>query len=98
MQKFRKGDVVSVEGTVRFDPTDGRAYLDVAGNTVVMETEPLVLVRPFLEAGDPVVHGQEDAAVIATHENLVWIKAAGSGHRIVHITDLKRKEAEVQTP
>ena len=98
MQHFRKGDVVSVEGTIRFDPTDGRAYLDVAGNTVVMETEPLVLVRPFLQAGDPVVHGQEDAAVIAVHEQSVWIKATGSGNRIVHITDLKRKEAEELTP
>ena len=52
MEKFRKGDVVSVQGTISAIHA-GEAYLDVDGvKTIYIPLPNLTLVRPVFEVGD----------------------------------------------
>lgn len=99
MQQFCQGDLVSVEATVRYDTDDdANLFIRVGSYDVVADRSAATLIRPCLKIGQEVIADRENATIIAVHEQTAWIHCAGSGHRLVHITDLKRKEAEEPTP
>lgn len=105
MQPFKKGDIVSVNGTVKFDQAAGDAtiYLDVDGGNAAVMAKHAQLVRPFFKPGEKAFlppapfdeSGEwEPVDVIAAHEQFVWIKQADGDTNVVLAVELKREKEE----
>ncbi|MCO5085109.1 MAG: hypothetical protein M9939_26465 [Mesorhizobium sp.] len=79
MGTFRKGDRVSVMGTVRHDQRgDAQVFLDIDGyySPVSVGAEEVTLVYPRLDPGDRVrwTNGVV-AQVIAAADGFLWVKS-----------------------
>ena len=103
MQPFKRGDVVSVTGTVKFDQAADQAtiYLDIDGASAVVTVERAQLVRPFFKPGEkaflpPAQFDEtgewEPVDVLAAHEQFVWIKQADGDTNVVLAVELKREK------
>lgn len=103
MQPFKRGDVVSVTGTVKFDQAADQAtiYLDIDGASAVVTVERAQLVRPFYTPGEKAFlspapfdeSGQwEQVEVLATHQEFAWIKQADGDTNVVLAIELNRQE------
>lgn len=105
MQPFKRGDVVSVTGTVKFDQAADQAtiYLDIDGASAVVTVERAQLVRPFFKPGEkaflpPAQFDEtgewEPVDVLAAHEQFVWIKQADGDTNVFLAVELKREKEE----
>lgn len=102
-QKFKKGDLVSITGVVKYDQTNERVSVQVDYQDVTVSVEDAILVRPFFKAGDKArlpnkpfgeLTGFTDVEVLATHEEFVWIKDADGSTNVVLAMDLEREGPE----
>lgn len=77
MAKFRKGDVVTVECTVKYIVNDGdeTAAVDIGYGGVTVDLSAVKLVRPKLEPGEKVTCGSQTCEFIAAHGDSVWLKS-----------------------
>ena len=80
--KFRKGDIVSLRGTVKhnFDPydceKDTRVFVDIVGSheTIWIKPEDVTLVQPMFEIGDQVRWDEHGAGtIVAINDGHAWI-------------------------
>jgi hypothetical protein len=104
--KFRKGDIVSIQGTVRFDkdPEDDHVSIELAGaigSPVWVKPETVTVVQQRIEVGDSVVligvfcgDGSEyHGQILAIFEDHAWV-AYGSGEFCTRmLSTLKRAES-----
>lgn len=102
-QKFKKGDLVSITGVVKYDQDNNRVSVQVDYQDVTVPVEEAVLVRPFFKAGDRArlpnapfgeLTGFTDVEVLATHEEFVWIKEADGSTNVALAADLLREADE----
>lgn len=79
---FRKGDIVTIKGTVKYDT--------LAGETVTITPEghysdvhvpasTVTLLQPKFEVGDAVIWGTFSGDIVAIYEECAWIKAGANG-------------------
>lgn len=105
--KFRKGDIVSIQGTVTFDfdPTeDGTVAIEIqnsVSSSVWVKSEAATVVRQHIMVGDSVVlvgtvcdDGSEyHGQVLAIFEDRAWV-AYGNGDYCTRVmSTLKRAES-----
>lgn len=102
MMKFRKGDVVSVTGTVEYDfGADGEKvlFVKIKGHYQALTLSPdnfddinLSLVRPRFDVGDrvewPGAHGFGE--IVAIHDGAAWIKQDDAGYETCCLGSLSR--------
>jgi len=79
-RKFRKGDVVSIKGTVKFqtDGNDANVYLDVDGyyTSISVPAANATLIYPFVAVGE-IVHNRAKGIkgeVIAANDGALWVR------------------------
>lgn len=98
-QQFKKGDVISVQGVVRYDQSDEAIAIQVGHTDVYLRAEMVTLVRPFFKPGDTAylpnapfgeLRGFTEVEVIATHEEFVWLKDPDGKTNVALATDLQR--------
>lgn len=90
--KFRRGDIVSVQGTVGYDqsPTDnGYLFVTIEGANRMIEVEKITMVQPHIEAGEKVMVSGEEWSVIAVHKQTVWAERDGKSY-IFEMADVAR--------
>lgn len=99
--KFRKGDIVSIQGTVQFnqEPEDDHIKVeipDAIGNPVWVKPEAATVVRQKIDVGDMIWTdslGKElPGKVISIHAGSAWIDVDGVMYTYF-IGSLKRAES-----
>ncbi|TJU72270.1 MAG: hypothetical protein E5Y15_34110 [Mesorhizobium sp.] len=103
MERFRKGDRVSIETTVRYDQPEGDwVFLDIgAGASVnaslVTMVAPCFDVDDFVAAGDG--HGNEAGGhVQAVSDKMVWVKHASGDYATYDASMVRRLDPEAFAP
>ena len=105
--KFRKGDIVSVQGTVTYvgDGDDDLVHVEIPGSIrsdSYIKADALTVVRQNIIAGDQVEGNFVDAAgemqtctgtAIAISNDHVWIDMGGGDYCTKHISYVKRAES-----
>ena len=96
MAKFRKGDVVKVQGIVESDlpSDDDQIWLKIDDRSLFVSPDLIEIVRPVLNAGDRVKYHGNVVKLIAIHGDYAWIDF-GAAQEVVLLTDLRRWEAPV---
>lgn len=101
MKNFRKGDIVAIHGIVEFDfdpaanpgtSLEGKVSIRPHGHysNIYVSADLAKIVRPHFIQGDIVVLGNADhGEVVATHEDMVWVKGADGGLDTWPATDIK---------
>ena len=107
--KFRKGDIVSLRGTVKhnFDPCDGekdtRVFVDIVGSheTIWIKPEDLKLIQQVMEVGDSVrwphhVHADKFlyGVILAISDGHAWIDYGIGEYCTRTTTSIERVEAD----
>ncbi|CCF19091.1 protein of unknown function [Pseudorhizobium banfieldiae] len=103
-QDFKKGDIVSVQAELKYGSDSmGNVTLSFHGyQTVTIDQGQVSMVRPFWVKDDKAVYeGPADSpehypkievTVLATSEDLVWIKTPAGKTNVVFAIDLQRIE------
>lgn len=104
MVKFRKGDIVSLEGEVKFDfhgAADDRLFLEIEHSTASVNPYHVALVHPFLKEGETVRHVCGNCGVvIAVKDRMVWVRDKLGHNHVWHtdsvalVTDDDRSESD----
>ena len=100
--QLRKGDKVSVIGTVKFDQKgDDRIFVKIDGSHEDLWVAPSVvkLVQQMFEVGDRVCWGAPamDGEIIAISGDHAWIELAGENYCTRHFGSITRlPEAAVE--
>lgn len=108
---FRKGDVVSVQATVRMDfhgGDDDYIYLDVPGhyNGISLKPEKVKLLKPALEHGDDVLipcgerpypDDKIPAKVMAVADDMVWVQTENGDFETFNYKEVTRVSAKSWT-
>ncbi len=100
---FRKGDTVSLQGTVKhnFDATDTdkRVFVDVVGSheTLWLKPDDITLVRYAFEVGDSARWLVEEntyqyGTILAINEGHAWIDMGGGDYCTRLLTAIERVE------
>lgn len=96
MQKFRKGDVVSVRGVVKHEQGDDeRIFVDIIGchDTVWLKPTDMTLVQPMFEIGDSIYWGEHGAGIIlAIQDGHAWIGMESGDYCTRLLTAIERAE------
>jgi len=99
--KFRKGDIVSIQGTVRFSPDEGDEHisLEIAnaiGSPIWVKPEAATLVLARIEVGDKVWTydlGYECLGeLVAIRNGKAWVEIDAIMYTYA-VSDLKRAES-----
>jgi len=93
MTIFKRGDIVAVQGEVRFNPTPGDEYLYVRfGHTDAgVKPSDITLIIPKFEVGDLATFEGRQVTIKATIDDQVWIAFGGfDADQIVNAGDLER--------
>ena len=71
---FRKGDKVSITGTVVYNQESGQVFVECGrlSNTVICDAEEVVIVRPLLGVGD----------YVQSPNGRIWLVVAADGEKI----------------
>lgn len=104
-RKYRKGDVVSIKGTVKFEASEDTLYLDVDGyyTSISVSVENATLVCPFVAPGEK-VHNRDkalNAEVIATNDGWLWVREPNgvlSTWRAMDVEIIEKPEPEPVEP
>ncbi len=89
--KFRRGDIVMVKATVRYNESDGKIHVDT---NMVAEADDVTIISRRFSVGETVrsispqvddIHG--DGKVIAVHGDNVWVDF-GAAQFIIRSTHL----------
>ncbi|MCO5730146.1 hypothetical protein [Rhizobium sp. SSA_523] len=100
MELMKKGDQVTIVGTLRFDQRpDTHLHVTVNHHDVFIAPEDVTLHQRHFVAGDKgylpstTDAGKDPSAVevIATHDCLVWVKYADGGTQVAAAMDLLRE-------
>lgn len=91
MARFRKGDIVTVRTTVRWDQTEkDRISVDLGYSYSTVETEDVELIVPHLEAGERVRFSGDSVTVVSVNGEHTWIKYDDGRQLIVAAADVDR--------
>lgn len=96
--KFKAGDVVEVQGVVKYDQRaeDDLVFIDVNYSTVNMEPSRVTLVQQGFKVGDSATISGGDAmravTILAINENRAWINGENFFDNIVDLYELRRPE------
>ncbi|MGO7308816.1 hypothetical protein ACCS91_33715 [Rhizobium ruizarguesonis] len=103
-QKFRKGDIVTVEAVVESQYGDEPSYPTLAhkvtvkvagGEKLMLKPEQLTLITPFFAPGERVKKKGRvmiTGTVVANHEGFVWVKFDHGKPGTVPATELEPLE------
>lgn len=92
MTKFRRGDIVSVKGKVKFDQTsdDDTIHIEVGYTPVYLKPEAVTLIHPTFNIGDPVRHAcGATGSVKSIDADQVWIRLNDGGYATYAAADLR---------
>lgn len=91
MPRFRKGDIVSIRTTVRWDQTEqDRVSVDIGYSSASVETERVELVVPYLNTGERVRFNGDYVTVVSVNDEHAWIKFDDGQQLIVAAADVDR--------
>ena len=99
MTKFKKGDVVSLQGTIKHDQGDEEKniFVDVIGahDTLWMKPQDMTLVQPFFEVGDAVCWGDQGSGIVhAINDGHAWIGMASGDYCTRLLSTIQRVPTE----
>lgn len=91
MARFRKGDIVTVRTTVRWDQTErDLVSVDIGYSSATVETEHVELVVPHLETGERVRFSGDCVTVVFVNDEHAWVKYDDGRQLIVAAADVDR--------
>ncbi len=97
--KFRKGDIVSMQGAIKYDADDKeRVFVRVDGSTeeLWVKQEILTLVQPHFEVGDQaswrIGEGFQYGTVIGLANDHAWIDLGGGDYCTRTLSSIGRVE------
>ena len=97
MQTFKRGDVVSVKGTVRWDPAADDTYvylrLEGGGSETSVKMEDVTLVQARFDVGEEVRYQRARATIKAIVGDHAWIEYADGPQEVVPLRGLERVPA-----
>ncbi|CAH2399108.1 hypothetical protein [Mesorhizobium ventifaucium] len=103
MERFRKGDRVSIETTVRHDQReDDWVFLDI-GSGATVDASLITMIAPHFDAGDFVAasYGKGEGAfghVKAVSDKMVWVKHASGDYATYDASMVRRLDPEAFAP
>lgn len=97
MTRFRKGDVVSIQTTVRWDQDgDGAVWVNIGSGAMVL-VKDVTMLAPKFEIGERVVVKDGGFATARAQQgNSVWIELLTGGFATVEAIDLNRVPSAVE--
>lgn len=98
---FRKGDKVSITGTIKYRPKpDEHIFIEVDGKTDDVWIHPnfVTLVEPFFEPGDECTfqvqgYGEKTGTVLASSGGHAWIDLGGGEYCTRTLGSIQRVES-----
>lgn len=103
MERFRKGDRVSIEATVRYDQPEGDwVFLDI-GSGASVNASLITMIAPHFDVGDFVAasYGNGEGAfghVQAVSDKMVWVKHASGDYATYDASMVRRLDPEAFAP
>lgn len=100
----RKGDLISVQGTVKWDVefNDPYIHIDVDGKTLTLEPDKVSLVRRRWANGEKVQLSDsfwpEPGIVIAIVDDFVWVKDPSNGEPITYPANSLKEWRDPKAP
>lgn len=95
MVKFRKGDRVSIETTVRYDQSDdGHVFVDI-GSGAVVDSARLTMIAPRFDVGEFIaamdsLGNEAGGHVKAVCDTMVWVKHPSGEYATYEATKVHR--------
>ncbi|MCF6120844.1 hypothetical protein L2449_28885 [Mesorhizobium muleiense] len=98
MERFRKGDRVSIETTVRYDQHEnGWVFLEI-GSGASVDASLVTMVAPRFDVGELVAAGDGHGHVKAVSDKMVWVKHPSGDYATYKASMVRRLDPEAFSP